>query len=161
MPDGPILIVDDNPANMKLASFVLTSKGYTVRTASNAIKFTPEGGRVTIRTQAQPGETFRLEVQDTGIGISAEDIDRLFVEFQQLDVSMTKRQTGTGLGLALTKRLVEAQGGTVGVHSTLGQGSTFFAVFPRGAQQATTMLAAPGFYGNQGAPLMGTMQFPR
>jgi CheY-like chemotaxis protein len=109
---------------------------------------------VTIRTQAQPGETIRLEVQDTGIGISAEDIDRLFVEFQQLDVSMTKRQTGTGLGLALTKRLVEAQGGTVGVHSTLGQGSTFFAVFPRGAQQATTMLAAPGFYGNQGAPLI-------
>jgi len=117
---------------------------------SNAIKFTPEGGRVTIRTQAQADETFRLEVEDTGIGIAAGDIDRLFVEFQQLDESTAKRQPGTGLGLALTRRLLEAQGGTVGVRSTLGQGSTFFAVFPRRAQQATTTIAAPSFYGGPG-----------
>jgi CheY-like chemotaxis protein len=121
---------------------------------SNALKFTPEGGRVTIRTQAQPGELFRLEVEDTGIGIAAEDMDRLFVEFQQLDVSIAKRQQGTGLGLALTKRLVEAQGGTVGVRSTLGQGSTFYALFPRRAQQVTNLVAAPGFYGKKGAPLI-------
>jgi CheY-like chemotaxis protein len=117
---------------------------------SNAIKFTPEGGRVTIRTQAQADETFRLEVEDTGIGIAAEDIDRLFVEFQQLDESTAKRQPGTGLGLALTRRLLEAQGGIVGVRSTLGQGSTFFAVFPRRAQQATTVVPAPSFYGGPG-----------
>jgi CheY-like chemotaxis protein len=121
---------------------------------SNAIKFTPEGGRVTIRTQAQPRETFRLDVEDTGIGIAAEDVDHLFVEFQQLDSSMAKRQTGTGLGLALTKRLVEAQGGAVGVRSTLGRGSTFFATFPRRAQQAAPAVATPGFYGNRGAPLI-------
>jgi CheY-like chemotaxis protein len=122
---------------------------------SNAIKFTPEGGRVTIRTQAQADETFRLEVEDTGIGIAAEDIDRLFVEFQQLDESTAKRQPGTGLGLALTRRLLEAQGGTVGVRSTLGQGSTFFAVFPRRAQQAMTVVAAPSFYGGPGgAPVI-------
>jgi PAS domain S-box-containing protein len=122
---------------------------------SNAIKFTPEGGRVTIRTQAQGGETFRLEVEDTGIGIAAGDIDRLFVEFQQLDESTAKRQPGTGLGLALTRRLLEAQGGTVGVRSAPGQGSTFFAIFPRRAQRVTTMAAAPSSYGGQGgAPVI-------
>jgi signal transduction histidine kinase/DNA-binding response OmpR family regulator len=121
---------------------------------SNALKFTSDGGRVTIRTQAQPNDTFRLEVEDTGIGIAAEDIDRLFVEFQQLDVSMAKRQSGTGLGLALTKRLVEAQGGSVGVNSVPGRGSTFFAVFPRRTAQIENLVSAPGFYGSRGSPLV-------
>ncbi|MBL8113856.1 MAG: sensor histidine kinase, partial [Acidobacteria bacterium] len=57
---------------------------------------------------------------------------RLSVEFQQLDSSLSKKHAGTGLGLALTKRIVEAQGGTVGVHSTPGEGSVFFAVLPAG-----------------------------
>jgi signal transduction histidine kinase len=70
-------------------------------------------------------------VEDTGIGIKEEDMGRLFVEFQQLDSSAAKRYPGTGLGLALTKRVVEAQGGTVGVQSVLGKGSTFTAVLPR------------------------------
>ncbi|MBV8191941.1 MAG: response regulator [Alphaproteobacteria bacterium] len=121
---------------------------------SNAIKFTPEGGRVAIRTQAQPDDTFRLEVEDTGIGIAAEDVDRLFIEFQQLDVSAAKRQPGTGLGLALTKRLVEAQGGSVGVTSAPGRGSTFFAVFPRRMERTAPAVAPPGFYGSRGAPLI-------
>src|SRR5258705_168003 len=98
----------------------------------NSIKFTPEGGRVTIRaSSAAPGK-FRLEVEDTGIGIRAEEIGKLFAEFQQLDASKSKKYPGTGLGLALTKRIVEAQGGTVGVESTPGKGSTFFAVLPSG-----------------------------
>src|SRR6185436_15912004 len=61
----------------------------------------------------------------------AEDISRLFVEFQQLDASAAKKYQGTGLGLALTRRVVEAQGGTIGVDSAYGKGSTFFAVLPR------------------------------
>jgi PAS domain S-box-containing protein len=98
---------------------------------SNAIKFSPEGGRVRIRVAAEEPDLFRIEVEDTGIGIKPEDIDRLFVEFQQLDASAAKKHQGTGLGLALTKRIVEAQGGQVGVRSELGTGSTFFAVLPR------------------------------
>ena len=98
---------------------------------SNAIKFTPDGGQVTIRIAADGAELFRLDVEDTGIGISPADIGRLFVEFQQLDASSAKHYQGTGLGLAMTKRIVEAHGGRVEVRSTLGKGSIFSAFLPR------------------------------
>jgi len=98
---------------------------------SNALKFTGVGGKVTVRLRSEGAAEFRLEVSDTGVGISEKDISRLFVEFQQLDATKAKRHQGTGLGLALTKRIVEAQGGRVGLESTPGQGSTFFAVLPR------------------------------
>jgi PAS domain S-box-containing protein len=98
---------------------------------SNALKFSPDGERVTVRVMPEGPEEFRIEVEDAGIGIPSEDIGRLFVEFQQLDASMAKKYAGTGLGLALTKRIVEAQGGRVGVRSVPGAGSTFFAVLPR------------------------------
>jgi PAS domain S-box-containing protein len=98
---------------------------------SNAIKFTPEEGQITIRMQAEGEDTFRLEVEDSGRGIQPEDLGRLFVEFQQLDAGLTKQYQGAGLGLALTRRIVEAQGGRVGVHSTPHRGSTFFAILPR------------------------------
>jgi protein-histidine pros-kinase len=98
---------------------------------SNAIKFTPEGGQVTIRIVPQGPDLLQLEVEDTGIGVPEADFGRLFVEFQQLDGGATKRYQGTGLGLAMAKRIVEAQGGHVGVRSTLGKGSTFTAVLPR------------------------------
>lgn len=97
---------------------------------SNALKFTPPGGNVIIRAIAEDQAHVKLEVEDTGIGIPLDKIDSLFQDFHQLDASLSKRVQGTGLGLALTKRLVEAQGGRVGVHSTLNQGSTFFAVLP-------------------------------
>ena len=106
---------------------------------SNALKFTPDGGRVTIRTLPEGAEGFRLEVEDTGVGIQQADLGRLFVEFQQLDGGAAKRHQGTGLGLALTRRLVEAQGGTVGVRSTPGKGSVFHAALPR----MTRVLEAP------------------
>jgi PAS domain S-box-containing protein len=98
---------------------------------SNALKFTPEGGRVTVRVTSQEGNMFRLEVEDNGIGIRPEEIGRLFVEFQQLDSTTAKKYAGTGLGLALTKRIVEAQGGQVGVRSTPGAGSLFHVLLPR------------------------------
>ncbi|CAN5466612.1 hypothetical protein BH09SUM1_BH09SUM1_21290 [soil metagenome] len=98
---------------------------------SNAIKFTPDGGRITIRVRPVEGDMFRLEVEDTGIGITPEDIGRLFAEFKQLDAGTSKQYSGTGLGLVLTKRIVEAKGGTVGVTSNPGKGSIFFATLPR------------------------------
>jgi PAS domain S-box-containing protein len=97
---------------------------------SNALKFTPTGGRVTLRVKPDGSERFRLEVQDTGIGIAPVDLGRLFVEFQQLEAGAAKRHQGTGLGLALTRRLVESQGGSVGVQSSVGEGSTFHASLP-------------------------------
>jgi signal transduction histidine kinase len=101
---------------------------------SNAVKFTPEGGRIVIRVLPEGVDAFRIEVQDNGIGIRPEDMSRLFVEFQQLDASSAKQYPGTGLGLALTKRIVESQGGRVGVRSTYGEGSTFHAILPRAAR---------------------------
>lgn len=105
---------------------------------SNAIKFTPDEGRILVRASPlEAGEQddadawFRLEVIDTGIGISEDALGKLFVEFQQLDASTAKKYAGTGLGLALTKRLAEAHGGRVEVKSTFGQGSVFSVVLPR------------------------------
>jgi signal transduction histidine kinase len=97
---------------------------------SNALKFTPPGGRVTVHANFAEDSTFRLEVQDTGIGIAPQDIERLFQDFHQLDAGLSKEVQGTGLGLALTKRLVEAQGGKVGVISHPGKGSRFYAELP-------------------------------
>jgi len=110
---------------------------------SNAIKFTPEGGRVVLRARADTGKRFRIEVEDTGVGIRPEDKDRLFMEFQQLDASTAKKFAGSGLGLALTKRLVEAQGGTVGVDSVFGAGSTFFATLPQQVTIETADITGP------------------
>jgi PAS domain S-box-containing protein len=108
---------------------------------SNALNFTADGGRVTVRVTPEDAGTFRLAVEDTGVGIRPEEVGRLFVAFQQLDAGIRKKHQGTGLGLALTKRLVESQGGRVGVASTPGRGSTFFAVLPRAATPGT--VAAP------------------
>jgi protein-histidine pros-kinase len=98
---------------------------------SNAIKFTPDEGRIRVRAAAEGPKAFRIEIEDTGIGIKPEDIAKLFIEFQQLDSTATKQYPGTGLGLALTKKLVEAQGGRVDVRSVWGQGSTFSVILPR------------------------------
>jgi len=97
---------------------------------SNALKFTPADGTITVRAQVGEDSLLRLEVQDSGIGIAKEDIGLLFQDFHQLDGGLSKQVQGTGLGLALTKRLVEAQGGKVGVVSIPGKGSTFFADLP-------------------------------
>jgi PAS domain S-box-containing protein len=105
---------------------------------SNALKFTGEGGRVGVRARTEDEQSFRLEVEDTGIGIAQADLSRLFVEFHQLDSGAAKRHAGTGLGLALTKRIVEAQGGSVGVKSVLGAGSVFHAVLPRRAARTAS-----------------------
>jgi signal transduction histidine kinase len=110
---------------------------------SNAIKFTPEDGRIDVHVVADEPGLFRIDVRDNGVGISEDDLGKLFVEFQQLDASAAKKYQGTGLGLALTKRVVEAHGGRVGVKSVLGQGSTFSATLPR-VTSATPDAAEPG-----------------
>jgi PAS domain S-box-containing protein len=98
---------------------------------SNAIKFTPPGGTIAIHVLPEGPDLFRLDVSDTGVGISESDLKRLFVEFQQLDTGAGKQYQGTGLGLALVKRVAEMHGGRVAVTSTPGHGSTFSAILPR------------------------------
>ena len=103
---------------------------------SNAIKFTPQGGRVTVRVTRIAHEVW-LSVEDTGIGISAADQKTLFVEFHQLSKGRKGTEEGTGLGLALVKRLAELHGGDVGVISEEGRGSTFTIRLPTKASAST------------------------
>jgi PAS domain S-box-containing protein len=115
---------------------------------SNAIKFTPEGGRIDVWATSEGADWLRVEVADTGVGIAEADLPRLFVEFQQLDAGYNKQHPGTGLGLALTRRLVQAQGGRVGVSSQRGQGSVFHLVLPRrpelaGSARPSLLVVAP------------------
>jgi PAS domain S-box-containing protein len=93
----------------------------------NAIKFTPPGGDITVRLQAD-GPCVRGEVSDTGPGIAAEDLPRLFQRFSQLQRGMAKG--GTGLGLAISRSIIEAHGGHIGVESRPGVGSTFWFTLP-------------------------------
>jgi two-component system, OmpR family, sensor kinase len=88
----------------------------------NAIKYTPEGGTITVKTARENGHA-RLEVSDTGIGVSREDISRIFDRFYRTDEARSVR--GTGLGLAIARQIAEAHGGTLTVHSAPGRGSTF------------------------------------
>lgn len=98
---------------------------------SNAIKFTGPGGRVQLRAVADSEGWFRIEVEDNGIGIAPADQARLFTPFQQVHAGLTKTHGGTGLGLALTRRLAELHGGTVGLRSEPGVGSVFHVRLPR------------------------------
>ncbi|KKA09800.1 histidine kinase [Pseudomonas ogarae] len=104
---------------------------------SNAIKFTPAGGTVHLAVTALDGERFELAVQDSGIGIAPDKLPLLFQRFSQIDNSATRHYSGTGIGLALVKDLVELMGGEVGVNSEPGQGSCFFVRLPLGAEQNT------------------------
>ena len=112
----------------------------------NAVKFTP-AGEVRLAASIAEGDEdsvlLRLEVHDTGIGIAAADLDRLFEPFSQLDASTTRRFGGTGLGLAICRQLVEAMGGEMGVDSHPGAGSTFRVTVPLGVPVEPPPVEAP------------------
>jgi signal transduction histidine kinase len=95
---------------------------------SNAVKFTPEGGSVDVRSARRNGEVL-VSVVDTGPGIAADDQERIFEEFQQTEVGAEQKE-GTGLGLALCRKLVELHGGRIWVESELGAGATFTFTLP-------------------------------
>ena len=107
---------------------------------ANALKFTDAGGTIALGYRSLESGNIRIEVSDTGVGISQEDIKRLFSAFTQLDDSAARKVEGTGLGLALCKQLAEYMGGQVGVSSAVGEGSTFYLEVP--AIEVTTEVAA-------------------
>jgi CheY-like chemotaxis protein len=96
--------------------------------AANAIKFT-QSGRIVVRACADAAGC-RIEVEDTGVGIPADQLSKLFTKFTQVDSSDTRKYGGTGLGLAISRELIERMGGTIGVRSEPGKGSTFWFTLP-------------------------------
>jgi signal transduction histidine kinase len=100
-----------------------------VNLLSNAVKFTPKGGRVTVSASIEAGRP-TISVGDTGIGIPAKDLTRVCEPFVQVDTSLARRFEGTGLGLTLTKRLVDLHGGELVLRSTVGVGTTVTVRLP-------------------------------
>ncbi|MFN3428783.1 MAG: sensor histidine kinase [Candidatus Sericytochromatia bacterium] len=120
LPDAPLLIkMDAERLDRVVANLV-----------SNAIKFTPAGGRIVLKAQTVDGE-LRCEIADTGVGIAPEDQPQLFRRFSQLDQGR-RVHGGTGLGLSIAKAIVEAHGGRIGVNSEIGAGSVFWFTLPGG-----------------------------
>ncbi len=137
--DLPPIMADDRRVTQILANLL-----------SNAVKFTPAGGAVVLRARSDGGHLL-CEVQDTGQGVSPEQLPYLFERFTQADMTTTREFGGLGLGLALVKALVEAHDGQVGADSLLGAGSTFWFTLPvggptgksgwNGAQTRSTVLS--------------------
>ena len=103
---------------------------------SNALKFTPPQGRVEVLARTEKTHAICIEVGDTGPGIDPADLPGLFTEFSRPPWNVPGRPGGAGVGLALTRKLLEAQGGSIAVRSTPGQGTVFSIVLPRVAPAA-------------------------
>jgi len=115
----PIIVTDQGKVQQILYNFV-----------SNAIKFTPESGRIEITASMPDDDTIRVAVIDTGTGIRDEDKDKIFEKFRQIDGSITRKTAGTGLGLAISKELASLLAASVGIESAFGKGSKFWLDLP-------------------------------
>ena len=97
----------------------------------NAVKFNKPKGQVHVQVHDRPGNRIEIRVSDSGVGIPAEDLSRIFERFYRVDKARSRQVGGTGLGLSIVKHAVEQMGGTVAVESELGKGSTFVVMLPQ------------------------------
>jgi len=149
------LTIEPSP-ELRLVADAAKVRQMLLNLVSNAIKFTHSGGRIDVRRR-QIEMLVEIAVSDTGIGIAQQDLGHLFTEFHRLDAGPGPQQEGTGLGLALTKRLAELHGGQVSVESELGKGSTFTLRLPlQGPAPAASLQVAPPQVaaGDPGRPLV-------
>ena len=126
---GIELALDVDPQLSVIQADERKVKQVVLNLLSNAVKFTPDGGSVAVRATLDTDHV-EVAVRDTGIGIAPEDQEAVFEEFKQVGRDYTKKAEGTGLGLALTRRIVELHGGRIWLESTPGQGSTFTFTLP-------------------------------
>ena len=126
---GQQISLQIDPPDLSLAADGARLQQILLHLLNNASKFTGKGGRIGIQAARKEGEVF-ITVWDTGIGIKAEDMPRLFKPFAQLDARLERMYSGTGLGLALAKSLVELHSGRMQVESEPGQGSKFTVILP-------------------------------
>lgn len=134
---GVVVSVDLERDLPLLRADALRLRQILVNLLSNAIKFTDVGGQVTVRAARAAGGGLEIVVRDTGVGMAPEDIPKALAAFSQVDQSMTRRYEGTGLGLPLTKRLVELHDGTLRIDSAPGQGATVTITLP--AERVTSV----------------------
>jgi signal transduction histidine kinase len=128
-----------DPETIQIEADPLRLKQIVVNLLGNAIKFTPAGGSFGIEIIAPQAEKqIRMTIWDTGIGIRDEDLPNLFQPFVQLDAGLSRQYEGTGLGLALVRRMAELHGGSVSVESNPNQGSRFTVSLPRSQPQMTS-----------------------
>lgn len=123
------LSVDVKPAELKVSLDIQKGIQIITNLVSNALKFTPRGGNIQLRVFTE-GQRTALEVQDSGQGIPADELDKIFQKFKQTSTRATEGEKGSGLGLSIVQQLVELHDGEISVRSKLNQGTIFSLVFP-------------------------------
>lgn len=153
---GQELAVSSDPEGLVLSTDAARLAQLLGSLLSNAVKFTPPGGRIDVTARGdEDAGVARISVRDTGIGIAAGDVSRLFSSFVQLDGRTERAYGGIGLGLALVKRLAQLLGGTIAVESTVGRGTCFTLTLPWTERAVASAPGAPR------TPPSGTRPTPR
>ena len=136
--------LDIEATNLEVRGDELRLEQVLLNLVSNAVKFTPSGGRVRVEASLAAGGGIAVLVADTGIGMAVDEIPRALQPFGQIDNSLTRPQGGTGLGLPLAKRLVELHGGTLTVESEPGSGTSVTFILPAERTRAHDPATAAG-----------------
>ncbi|RYF44008.1 MAG: hypothetical protein EOO25_01215 [Comamonadaceae bacterium] len=138
-PAQPHVLVFDHPTGWELSGAPSELQSAMSNLISNAIRYTPPGGRITVAWQALAGGRAEFSVKDSGPGIAPEHIARLTERFYRVDRSRSRETGGTGLGLAIVKHVVQRHGAELKIDSTLGTGSTFAIQFPASRLRTTSI----------------------
>lgn len=136
------LTIEVAPHAPELCADERALKQILINLVSNAVKFTPEGGRIEVVADATPGGDFQIMVKDNGPGIPREKLDKIFTPFNQVDNRYDRQGGGTGLGLALVRGLAELHGGRAWIESEQGQGCRAYVVFPISAKAHHDLVVA-------------------
>jgi signal transduction histidine kinase len=136
--------LDFGDTDLEVSADELRLEQVLLNLVSNAVKFTPTGGRVAVAASLVAGGEVEIRVSDTGIGMAAEDIPRALQPFGQIDNSLARPHGGTGLGLPLAQRLVELHGGTMTIDSTLSRGTTVTVTLPPERTRVRDLMIADG-----------------